>query len=118
VHCRFFKAADQTKFFCDLLDEIATLVASILTTTSCGCTYIFRRSMRTKAGKLIKGWDGLLDRIIDDHEVGNLVQQQEEPDHLIGALLAHQQEYNLPNDHMRALIIVSKIVTILSTCLQ
>lgn len=67
--------------------------------------------MRTKPGKLMKRWDDLLDRIIHKHEASNLVEEEEEPDDLIGALLAHQQEYSLPKDHMRALVIVSKIIT-------
>jgi hypothetical protein len=29
VHCRFFKVANQTKFFHDIVDEIVVLVASI-----------------------------------------------------------------------------------------
>lgn len=42
-----------------------------------------------------------------------MVQQaEEEPEDLIGALFAHQQEYNLSRDDMRALVIArNKIFT-------
>lgn len=72
---------------CALLDETAVLVGFNLDDYF-PLMGIFRRSMHTKAGKLMKRWDDLLGRIIHDHEAGNLV-QQEEPDDLIGALLAH-----------------------------
>ena len=91
----FFKVADWTKFFHDLLDKTATLVVFNLNDYF-PWMGVFRRSMHTKAGKLIKRWDDLLDRLIADHEAaGNLV-QQEEPTDLIGALLAHQHEYVQP----------------------
>lgn len=45
--CRFFKAADWTKFFCNPLDETAALVGFNLDDYF-PWLGIFRRSMRTK----------------------------------------------------------------------
>jgi hypothetical protein len=68
---------------------------------------LFSRSMRIRAGKLRKRWDEVLERLIADHEAAadnQLVQQEED---FIGAILAHQHDYGLTRDDLRALIVVS-----------
>ena len=51
MHCMFFKAADWTKFFHDLLDETATLVG-FNPDDYFPWMGVFRRSMHTKGGQV------------------------------------------------------------------
>lgn len=79
---------------------------------------IFTKAIYDRADKVMRrGWDELLDMVIDDHE-SKLVQEQE-PDFL-EVLLSHQHEYGLTRDHLKAMLIVRKSLwtSMFSTCMH
>ncbi|CAL4888345.1 unnamed protein product [Urochloa decumbens] len=102
---RFFKVADRTRLFRELLDATAALIGGVNMEDYFPWLLrfgVYRRAICAKADKVRKRWDELLDRVIDDHE-GKMV-QEEEPD-FIEVLLSHQHEYGLTKDHLKAMLI-------------
>ncbi|WVZ76753.1 hypothetical protein U9M48_024696 [Paspalum notatum var. saurae] len=105
VSGRFFKVDGRTELFRELLDATAALIGGFNAEDYFPWLLrvgLFRRTIFTKADKVRKRWDELLDRVIDDHE-GRLVQQQE-PD-FIEILLSHHQDYGLTRNHLKAMLI-------------
>lgn len=107
VSGRFFKVEDRGRRFRELLDATGALIGGFNAEDYFPWLLrvgVYRRAVNAKARRVRRGWDELLDSVIDDHE-GRLVHQKE-PD-FIEVLLSHQQEYGLTRDHLKALLIVS-----------
>jgi S-adenosylmethionine synthetase len=71
------------------------------------------RLLFSRMHQLRKRWDGLLDKIIDDHaSKASLQQQHEDPDaDFVDVLLSRQHEYSLTRQHIKAILIVSTVLT-------
>jgi hypothetical protein len=71
------------------------------------------RVLFSKMHRLRKRWDGLLDRIIEDHaSKASLQQQHEDQDaDFVDVLLSRQHEYSLTRQHIKAILIVSTSAT-------
>ena len=66
------------------------------------------RVLFPKMTRLRKRWDGLLDRIIDDHasKAASLQQEEDEEADFVDVLLARQHEYGLTRQHIKAILVV------------
>lgn len=63
---------------------------------------IIKRMVSSKARKVNKMWDGLLNDLIDDHASRPASEHGGEDSDFTDVLLSVQQEYNLTRDHIKA----------------
>ncbi|WVZ50707.1 hypothetical protein U9M48_001939 [Paspalum notatum var. saurae] len=108
VSGKFFREEGRNKLFRELVEANSSLLGGFNLEDYFPMLVkldVIKRMVCSKARRVNKMWDDLLNKLIDDH-IANKPERDGEESDFIDVLLSVQQEYNLAREHIKAQLVV------------
>jgi hypothetical protein len=120
VSGKFFRAEGRNQLFRELIEANSALVGGFNLEDNfpqLAKVHVLNRFIFKKAKLVHRRWDELLETIITDHEKNSMNQEnrtneQGESDFIDVLLSARQEFHGITRDHIKAILIVSEIISI------